>query len=409
MLNRVWGTILGQFMLAVPLRAAEAEPSDILPFPGHPEIMGWQGAGSALIPNEDELLSGLELSAKAAFSFDNNINQADGLGTGIKSDLIASIGASAGWTRNFHDFTVGLAANVNHDHYGDHEQWSGWDYGSKLTIGYQGGPLEVTGACSFASIQGIERFTGSLSTTESTVIMTRCAYEVSPKTSLEANLSLNESRLESLATTAFQNSTRSSADAGVAWQASPLTKLSFALRATEIATGSSGNRSTLGPSVTLDYQLTEKLDLDSRIGMDFVSASISGVADTFITGRLGLNYQLDPLWSLRMNLTRDVEAAQLQAGGFREVIRLRFGVIRKIHDLQLGLGWFWEDSTISGSGVAGSGMAQVYTGFDANLSYPLFGTAGSAAVFIRSHQTESDTPGRSWEGCQTGFSITRSF
>jgi hypothetical protein len=401
--------VLFNFSLIDPLLASEVEPTGFDPVAGRPAIMDGQGAAFALIPVENRLLSGLELSARAAFYLDDNINQADGFKSGIEKDQIATIGASVAWKTGIRDFTVSVGADLSYDGYADHDEYSGFDYGLRMSTAYQGGPLEITGAFSTSSTQGVERFTGSLATREVTGFMTKLGYDISQKTSFEMSLSLADTRLDSSGATALQNSTRSVAMAGFVWQASPLSMLSLDLRATEIETESSGSRSTLGPTVSLNYQLTEKVDLDARIGVDFADASNAGTAETFVYGGIGLAYQLDPLWSFKLNFNHDVEAVQSRAGGFRDFTRLRFAVIRKIRDFQLDLGCFREDSTASGSGPAASATSQIYSGFDASLSYPLFGAGGSAAVFIRSHHTEADTPSRSWEGCQTGFSINKSF
>lgn len=398
-----------QAALSSEMQAIDLEPVGFDPISAtRVDSASWSGGG-ALIQEDNRFLGGLSLTAKALVVLDDNINQADGFTTSIQDDLITTLGGKASWKGDFRDVSVGIDLDASYDGYADHDEYSGLDYGIELSSAYKGGALDVKGSFGFSSVQGIERYTGTLSDREVADFRLEAGFALSAKTSLEASLLLSDSQLSSSGGAALQDSSRRELLLGVAWQASPLSRLTLDLRSTGIDTETSGSRSTLGPSISLDYQLTEKIDLDARLGIDFADSSVAGITDSMASGGIGLAYQLDPLWTFKLNFNHDTEAVESRAGGFREYSRFRFGVTRRILDLQLDVGWFREDSDTSGSGAPGSGESLAYEGYDASLSYPLFGGNGKAALFVRCQNNDSNLPGRNWDGNQTGLSLIRNF
>jgi hypothetical protein len=366
-------------------------------------------AGEALVPEEGRLLAGLSLGLATTWSYDSNVNQANGRDLRVESDWIFSLAPTVSWETAIRDFTLRLDAAANYDHYASLDDYSGLDYRGGAALEYRGGPLTLGAAVNYGSTLGVDRYAGGLTENRTLGFGFTARYELSPKTALDAALSINDSRsIRQTGGSADNETSRSSFQLGALWQATPLIRLGPGLRTTSASSDNGGDRTTVGPMLRADYLLSEKVDLNSRIGLDFVEFD-GGGSDQFTSAAIGLQYRLDGLWSFRFDLSRDVEPDTAIGGGFRESSRWRLGVIRKILTAQLDLGCGFDSSEFSGGAGQAARAATDYLTFDAGLGLPALGDRAFARLFLRYQDQTSDDPRSGWDGFQSGLSFSYRF
>jgi hypothetical protein len=363
-------------------------------------------ADDAMTEGGSRLLGGLSFGLITSCTYDSNVNQANDRQIKAEGDWFLSLAPTATWETQIRDFTLQLNAGLNYEQYGSLDDYSGLDYRGGAKLGYQGGPLSLDGSLNFGSTQGNDRYTGGLTEERTLGLQFSGRYALSSKTSLEASLSTSDSNSARQTGNAPDSDTsQTSFQVAALWQATPLIELGPGIRSTWSTTENAGDRSTVGPMLRLGYRLSGKVDLDSRIGLDF-SEIDGGASDESVSAAVGLQYRLDALWNFRFDLSRDVVPETGIGGGFRESTQWRLGVARKILAAQLDLGVGYEVSTSSG-GVGASDLD--YLTFDAGLGMPLFGNRGSGRIFLRHQDNSSSDANRDWSGIQSGLSLSYRF
>jgi len=364
------------------------------------------GADDAMTDDSSRLLRGLNFGLITSCTYDSNVNQADDRQIKAEGDWFLSLAPTATWETQIRDFTLQLNAGLNYEQYGSLDDYSGLDYRGGAKLGYQGGPLSLDGSINYGSTQGNDRYTGGLTEERTLGLQFSGRYALSSKTSLEASLSTSDSNSARQTGNAPDSDTsQTSFQVAALWQATPLIELGPGIRSTWSTTENAGDRSTVGPMLRLGYRLSGKVDLDSRIGLDF-SEIDGGASDESVSAAVGLQYRLDALWNFRFDLSRDVVPETGIGGGFRESTQWRLGVGRKILAAQLDLGVGYEVSTSSG-GVGASDLD--YLTFDAGLGMPLFGNRGSGRIFLRHQDNSASDAKRDWSGIQSGLSLSYRF
>lgn len=356
--------------------------------------------------DSSRLLRDLDIGMITSWTYDSNVNQANDRQIRAEGDWFLSLAPTATWETRIRDFSLQLNAGLNYEQYGSLDDYSGLDYRGGAKLGYQGGPLSLDGSIDYGSTQGSDRYTGGL--TEERLLGLRFSgrYALSSKTSFEASLSSSDSNSARQAGNAPDSDTsQTSFQFAALWQATPLIELGPGIRSTWSTTENAGDRSTVGPMLRLGYRLSGKVDLDSRIGLDF-SEIDGGASDESVSAAVGLKYRLDALWNFRFDLSRDVVPETGIGGGFRESTQWRLGVARKVLAAQLDLGVGYEVSTSSG-GVGASDLD--YFTFDAGVGVPLFGNRGSGRIFLRHQDNSANDANRDWSGIQSGLSLSYRF
>jgi hypothetical protein len=366
-------------------------------------------AGEGLAEEGGRFLEGLSLGLGSTWSYDSNVNQANGRDLRVESDWILSLAPTVSWQTTVRDFTLRLNGAANYDHYAALDDYSGLDYQAGAALGYRGGPLALEGSVSYGSTQGVDRYAGGLTENRSLALNLKARYDLSLKTSFDASFSTNDATvIRQAGTEADRETSRTEFQLGALWQATPLVRLGPGLRSTLGATDTDGDRTTVGPMLRADYQLGGKIDFTSRIGLDFVEVD-GGGSDQFTSAAIGLHYRLDGLRTLRFDLSRDVQPDTAIGGGFRESTRWRVGVIRKILTAQLDLGFGFDSSEFSGGSGPAARAATDYLTFDAGLGLPVLGERALARLFLRYQDNTSDDPRADWDGFQSGLSFSYNF
>ena len=171
-----------------------------------------------------------------------------------------------------------------------------------------------------------------------------------------------------------------------------------------------GDRTSLGPTLTVNYQLSRKVSLNSRIGTDFPHYEDGGSADPSLYTSIGFNYRPSPLWSMNLSLQRDSQASFSDAGRFEEVTSLRLGYQRRIRRASWNLGMSLETRSTENSGT--SSQAGIpdrdYFSLDTSLGMPVFADTTQASLFLR-YSNQDGSANDAWNSFQVGIGLSRRF
>lgn len=354
----------------------------------------------------EDLLAGLSISTSLSGTYDSNVTQSPGEPVApITDDFILSLGGSVNYLSKASDWTFGGNYRGSYNEYFNQSDFNGYNQGAGLVANYDGGRFNaaLTGGIDFD--QGTNRNYSSAFVERTNYRLGLTArYRMSPKTSLQGNLGQN------LSTTGDDDfDDTESFDAGVSalWKYSPLTELGPGIRYTYRSGSSQTGRTSIGPTVNLNYQLSTKVALNSRLGMDFASYDDGSSADPSFSASIGLNYQASKLWGLNFSLYNDTQADPSVPGAFTEVTSMRLGYRRKLRraTLNLGLGL---DTNRSENPTSGVGNDRDYLNIDASLGMPLFSNTSFGSIFLR-YADQSSSATDSWDSFQMGLSINRRF
>ena len=192
------------------------------------------------------------------------------------------------------------------------------------------------------------------------------------------------------------------------WHYSPLLEFGPGIRYTSDSRSNAGlSRTSIGPTVTANYQLAKKVSLTSRIGMDFAEYDNGESVDPSWSTSISLNYQASRLWGMNLSLQRDAQTSYTAANEFEELTLLRLGYNRRIRRASWTLGMGWETRPSENSNSS-SQSDRDYLSFDTALSMPVFADTCNASIFMR-YSDQSGDANEAWDSFQTGFNISRSF
>lgn len=357
------------------------------------------------------ILDGFSISTSLAATYDSNITQSPGLPQfPVEDDIFLTLGGTLNYLSKSSDLTFGGNYHGSYNEYFSHPDFSGYSQGAGLVSNYEGGRFTASLAGGVEFAHGSNRNYGSAlvdQTNFNTSLSVR--YRLSPKTSLAGNIGQNFSTASG---GNFNDTTSFDAGASALWKYSPLTEFGPGLRYTYRSGDSQGGRTSIGPTLSMNYKLSTKVSLNSRVGVDFASYENGGSADPAFSTSIGLDYRASKLWGLNFSLFRDAEADPSLAGGYYQVTSWRLGYDRKIRRATLNLGMSYESTVYDTPETTGmGGTAQPdrnYLSLDASLGMRILSNTSFASVFMR-YSDQSGGPVGSWDSVQTGLSISRSF
>lgn len=354
-------------------------------------------------------LDGFSLAAAFSGTYDTNITQSPGLPLApIEDDLILSLGGRVDYLSKSTDWTFGGGYRGNYSEYFSHSEFSGYSQGGGVVANYEGGRLSATVNGGITLDQGSNRNYSSEFVKQTTYTAALNArYLLSRKTSLQGNIG------ETLTTASggnFNDTESFDMGASALWKYSPLTELGPGLRYTYRSGSAQTGRTSIGPTLTVNYKLSSKVALNSRVGIDFASYQDGGTADPTLSASIGLNYEASKLWGMNFSLYRDTQADPSLAGAFTEVTSVRVGYRRKVRraSLNLGVGYDMNRSERPSDVAGGGGDDRDFFSLDGSLGMPVLKNSCIGSVYFRYGDQSSSTT-VSWEALQTGFSISRSF
>jgi len=352
----------------------------------------------------DDLGKGFSFSAALNGTYDSNPSQ--GYSTPADSDrgdYFTTFGGTLAYRSAASTWTYAAKYSGAYNQYLNQTNLSGYSQNASASLNYESGPVSSGIALGVNYGSGANRNYASVVDEISYIYAMNARYRVSAKTSLTGNFSYSNSD-------ASGGSNTGSMDIGLSalWHYSPLTEFGPGVRYTQRSGDLQQDRTTIGPTLALNYKLSTKISLESAIGIDFVSYDGGGSSDTSLFASIGLNYRASSLWWLSFSLLRDSQASYSTVNEFEETTALRLGYNRKIRRALWTLGMGWETRTSENPTLAPTQPDKDYLTLDTGLSMPIFSGSTNGSIFLRySEQNGGNVD--SWDSFQLGFGINRSF
>jgi hypothetical protein len=362
----------------------------------------WSGLGS-------NLLDGLSVDTTFSSTYNSNMSGNQSVANGeAKDDYILGFGGNLNYLSKRSALTFGGNYRGNYNQYFNHSDYTGYSQGAGLVANYKGGRFTIA-ATAGMELQRGNNSNYSSSFVEQTSIRSGVTvnYKLSAKTSLRGNFNQNFT-----STAGRSYSDTSSYDFGLSamWKYSALTEFGPGVRYAYRTGGSSqSGRTSIGPTLSLNYKLSSKVALNSRIGMDFSSYDSGATADPTFSASIGLNYRASDLWGMNLTLYRDTQADTALAGGFTQLNSLQVGYHRQLSRAMWNLSASYQLNSYERPGAATPPPDQSNFNLNTSLSMPIFSNTCSASVFVGYREQNSGNASRSWDSVQTGFSISRKF
>ena len=402
----------GAVLLHASVRAAAVivptAPSGFTMSPGAPDGGAGNSAGTGGGLGAS-VLDGFSVVTSLSGTYDSNVSKSPGLPLApIEDDFILTLGGRVDYLSKSSDFTFGGGYRGSYNEYFSQSAFSGYNQGGGVVANYEGGKFSAT----FTGGVSIERgsnqnYSSAFVTQTSYTAALNARYRISPKTSLQGDIGESFS---SASGGNFSNTQSFNLGAAALWKYSPLTELGPGLRYTYVSGSAQTGRTSIGPTLTVNYKLSSKVAMNSRVGMDFASYQNGGTADPTVSAAVGLNYEASKLWGMNFSLFRDTQADPSQAGAFNEVTALRLGYHRKVHraTLNLGVGYNVNRSQNPADLSGGAGLDRSFLSIDGSLGMAVLSNTCFANLFFR-YGDQSGSATESWDSLQVGFGISRGF
>lgn len=395
-----------------------ASPPTLAGFPGSPGAMpaisdpwlsGFDGpARSPFAPGGvlRDIRQGLSMSLSLTGIYDSNPSRGfSNTGNDSGGDFSLMLGGGVSYQSRASTWTYSANYSGGYRLFFDQSDLNGYSQNAGASLNYTGGPLTAGLSLGMDFGSGANRNYESVTDTINIRYALNARYLISNKTSLQGDFS------QSYSTASGQgNRDTGSFDAGLAglWKYSPLTEFGPGIRYTRRTQDSGPVRTSIGPTFTVNYQLSGKVSLNSRVGMDFVHIDGEGSQDLSFSTAVGINYRASALWGMNLSLLRDNRASYTADGQFEEVTALRLGYNRKIRRASWGLGISWESTSIENNATSAANAANRESfSIDTSLGMPIFRDTTQANIFI-GYRDEIGTI-QSSNSFQIGFGLSRSF
>lgn len=355
----------------------------------------------------DDVLDGFSYGANLGGTYDSNVTRSPGGSVApIESDFFLTLGGQLKYLSKSSGWTFGGTAGASYDAYFENADFGGLNYNAKGLVNYEGGPLELSLGSGVSMARGGNSYYSSTFAeilTTSTALTGR--YSLSPKTTLSGNIG----QTYTSANADFGDTESFDAGASLLWKYSPLTEFGPGVRYSYRTGSEQTGRSAIGPTLNLNYKLSTKVMLNSRIGVDFPSYEEGGSVDPTFSAAIGLKYEASALWGMDFSLYRDTLADQEVAGSFSELTSLRIGYHRKIRRATLNLDTSYEISSFdSTSSLTQAREDRKSFAVGAALSMPVFYNRCTATVFAR-YGDQNGATFETWDAAQFGFILGRKF
>jgi Putative beta-barrel porin 2 len=377
-------------------------PSGFSMLPGAPTTPPTAGLG-------EKVLDGFTLATSLSGTYDSNVSRSPGPPAApVQDDFILTLGGRVDYLSKSSEWTFGGGYRGSYNEYFSQSEFSGYSQGAGVLANYEGGRVSASLNAGVSLDRGSNQNYSSAFVTQTSYTTNLTArYRLSPKTSLQGDMSQSYTT----ASGGDYNDTQNFAlGTSALWKYSPLTELGPGLRYTYVSGSSQTGRTSIGPTLTVNYKLSSKVALNSRVGMDFASYQDGGTADPTMSAAIGLNYEASKLWGMNLSLYRDTQADPSLAGAFTEVTSLRIGYHRKVHRaiLNLGIGYDANRSQRPANGSGGAGDDRNFFTTDGSLGMAVLSNTCYASVFFR-YGDQSASAAETWDSLQVGFGISRSF
>lgn len=354
----------------------------------------------------DDLQRGFRFSASLSGTYDTNPSQSSGSSTDSgQGDFFTTLGGTVAYQSTASTWTYGATYAGSYNQYFNQSDLNGYNQNAGASINYQGGPLTAALNLGINFGSGANRYYASVVDEISFNYGLSAQYRISPKTSVTGDFSQN---LTSVSGDDVSDTDSFNLGVAALWHYSPLLEFGPGIRYTSDSRSNGGlGRTSIGPTMTANYQIARKISLTSRIGMDFAEYDNGDTVDPSWSTSISLNYQASPLWGMSLSLQRDAQTSYTADDEFEELTSLRLGYNRRIRRANWTLGMGWETRSSENPGSS-SPSDRDYLSFDTALSMPVFADTCNASIYMRYSDQNGDA-NEAWDSFQTGFSISRSF
>jgi hypothetical protein len=352
-------------------------------------------------------LQGLAYSASLTGTYDSNPR----LGYGgpnqtSDSDFFATLGGSISFRTKASALNFGASYSGNYNQYFNQSELSGYNQNGSLSASYDGGSLTARLNLGLSSNDGANRYYEASVQQYTYNYSLTASYRIGTKTSLDGNIGQTFTDSNG----AYQSTGSFDSGLSAMWHYSDRTQFGPGIRYTTDSGQTDNFRTTIGPTITMNYLLTGKISLNSRIGLDFVQFD-QGADDTSMSASIGLHYKASEKWGMSLSYYQDGQASPGYANGTQEIANLSLQYHRQILRATWNLGVTYEMGA-SGTNVNpnGSDVDSDYFSVTTGISMPVFNTA-SARLFMSWDQNGGGYSGTSGDDSrfQVGAGLTWSF
>ena len=346
---------------------------------------------------------GLEITLGLSSLYDSNLTQ---LPDGGESDWILAPEIAAEYQFGNSRWNLGARGKLSYDSYQKRDDFNDTSYLLDFFGGYQSRKLDASFTTGISSTSGINRLAAGFIEQSSFKNSLEASYRFSRKTSLNANW---DQRLTESQSEGYGDTSSETAAFSALWQATPLISIGPGFRY-GIRTGNDDEEFTvMGPTLRLDYKLSTKIKLRSTIGIDYSDSPYSG-DDNLLNWSLGLNYRASSLWGFDLESIQDTRATLSTGGGFDEISSFRLNYWRKVRRARVELGVAYEDRSATDSQLSLTVPRDFeYLTLSAAMSLPVFRDRADLKIYVKWRDQDGDDDNLSWDGVQTGLSLTWQF
>lgn len=355
-------------------------------------------------------LEGFSFGASLVGTYDTNPTQGYRVGAVNGSndgDFFATLGGNVSYRSTASALTFGATYNGSYNEYFDQNDLSGYNQSASVSANYEGGAWTATLNVGVSMGNGANRYYEAYVEQMSYNLALSASYRMSAKTSLNASIGQTFTDADSN----YSSTGGLNANVAAMWRYSERTQVGPGLRYTANSGSGSSYRETFGPTVNLNYRLTGKISLTSRLGWDFAEYE-GGQDDSTWSASISANYRASELWGMTLSFYRDTQSSPTfrDGRGDQEVNNLSLSYYRQILRATWNVTATYE---MGGRGTAANPYSNEvdtdYFNVSTGLSMPVFANRASARMFVNWSNHGRGAYTQSEDSLQVGAGINWSF
>jgi hypothetical protein len=406
--------------LSAPGAPAGTGPPGVLSAGNTNTFSGFVSGAPGTMDRLNDLLDGFGFSAAITGTYDTNASRGYGVPGQIGQpvlpgqpsqdsggDFFATLSGSAAYRTQGSEWTYGLNYSGSYSEYFSQSELSGYNQSAGGSVNYQGGPLTASLNAGISFGSGANRYYQSVVDEISYNYGLNAAYRYSRKTTITGNFSQSFSN----ANGGFSDVGSFNAGLSALWQYSSRTQFGPGIRYSQQSGDTQEDLRSIGPTMTVNYRLSEKVSLNSQVGLDFNEYGSGESTDPSFSAAIAASYRISSLSNMNLSLNRGQTASASSAGRFEERTSMRVGYTRKIRRASWNLGASYEFTSFDApETVAGASPGdRNYLSLDSSLGMPVFANTCSASIFTRYSDESGGGTSANGDSFQVGFSLGRSF
>jgi len=323
------------------------------------------------------------------------------------SDGYIILGGEIGFKGTVRDFEVELM------YYGDYQKYSkesslNNDYHSaNLAVNYEGAAVEIGLQAGVTKGSGANAYYSTLVEQTAWKVGLNGSYQMSALTDIRAgyDYTAQDASARLGGGVAVNDTSGHALSVNALWTYSPLLKIGPGIRMTEQISGRGSLRS-LGPSVNLDYKVTEIVNLNAAAAYNWYEADAQQDLGSGVSAQVEGVYTPSTLWSINLGLGHSVVANTSEENSFVERTSCRVGFRRNVGRNSVNLGFSCNFDNVPRGG-ANSSVERDFYSLDLSVTRPVFDES-EASVFINWRELSSAENGGS-DSLIVGVSLNHKF